>query len=115
MSATSRRRWPASACLLVALILALGLGGGAVQARVAYGAHHPVVATAGASGPQAVLGPQSPAWLGGHLGKAVGPVSALVIGLLLARWRRSSAAFGVPRTAARPSCGSRAPPARRPA
>jgi hypothetical protein len=110
MSATNQRRWPAAACLLVALILTLGFGG-TVQAEAASGSHL-VVAAAGASGPQAVLGPQAPSWLGGHLSK--GPVPVLVIGLLLVWCRRTSAAVGAPRTQGRPPCGSRAPPAHRP-
>jgi hypothetical protein len=112
MSAADRVRRSPLACLLVALVLALGLGG-AARAGVAAGDGHPVVAAvAGAQGPQAILDLHSHPRLGEHRqpGKAAGLLSTLVIALLLGHLRRSFRPRTTPPALGRPACGSRAPP-----
>jgi hypothetical protein len=112
MSAADRARRSPPVCLLVALLLALGLGG-AARAGLAAGDGHPVVAAvAGSHGPQAVLDLHSHPRLGEHrpAGKAAGLLSALVIALLLGRLRRSFRPRTAPPALGRPACGSRAPP-----
>jgi hypothetical protein len=104
------------ACLLVALVLALGLSG-AAHAGAAAGHDHPVVAAAGGHGPQAILDLHSQPRPGEHrpTGKAAGVLSALVILLPAGRRRLSSPARDVRPAIGRPACGSRAPPASTPA
>jgi hypothetical protein len=118
MSAGDRTRRSPLACLLVALVVALGLSG-AAQAGAAAGHGHPVVATAaGGQGPQAILDLHSQPRPGEHrqTGKATALLSALVIIVSSAgRHRPSSPARGLPSSSGRPACGSRAPPAFAPA
>lgn len=117
MSAGDRVRRSPLACLLVALVVALGLSG-AAQAGAAAGHGHSVVATAaGTQGPQAILDLHSQPRPGEHrqTGKVAGLLSALVIVLLAGRRRPSSPARDVPPPSGRPACGSRAPPAFAPA
>jgi hypothetical protein len=112
MSAADRTRRSPLACLLVALVLTLGLGG-AARSGVAAGDGHPVVAAAATGqGPQAVLDLHSHPRLGEHRqpGKTVGPLSTLVIALLLGYRRRSFRPRTAPPALGRPACGSRAPP-----
>lgn len=117
MSAGDRVRRSPLACLLVALVVALGLSGTA-QAGAAAGHGHPVVATAAVGpGTQAILDLHSQPRPGEHrqTGKAAGLLSALVILLLAGRRRLSSPARDVPPPSGRPACGSRAPPVFAPA
>jgi hypothetical protein len=117
MPAADRTRQSPLACLLVALVVALGLSG-AAQAGAAAGHGHPMVATAAVGpGPQAVLDLHSQPRPGEHrpTGKAAGLLSALVIVLLAGRRRLSSPARDVPPASGRPACGSRAPPVFAPA
>lgn len=110
MTAGDRARRSRLACLLVALVLALGLGG-AARSGPGSGDGHPVVATvSGGPSPQAVLDVHLQPRLAPHPGSAAGPLSALVIALLLGRGRRTSPAHGVATATGRPACGSRAPP-----
>jgi MYXO-CTERM domain-containing protein len=112
MSAADRTRRSPLACLLVALVLALGLGG-AAHAGTAPGDGHSVIASlAGSQGQQAVIDLHSHPRLGEHRqpGKAAGPLSALVIALLLGHRRRSFRPRTAPPALGRPACGSRAPP-----
>jgi hypothetical protein len=109
MASGDRARRSPLACLLVALVLGLGLGG-AGHAAASPGAGHAVLTAVGGSGPQAVLDLHSVPRLGEHAGKAAGLAPALVVALLLARWRRSSRVRGVVPPPGRPALGSRAPP-----
>jgi hypothetical protein len=99
------------ASLLVALALALGLGGAARPGAVPGDGHPMVAAAVGGQGPQAVLDLHSQPRLAQHPGKAAGPLSTLVLALLLGYRRRSSPARDVACVTGRPACGSRAPPA----
>jgi hypothetical protein len=117
MSAGDRTRRSPLACLLVALVVAFGLGG-AAQPGAAAGHGHPVVATtAGGQGHQAILDLHSQPRPGGHrqTGTAEGLLSALVIVVLAGRHRLSSPGRDLPPSSGRPACGSRAPPAFAPA
>ncbi|MCW2863243.1 MAG: hypothetical protein JWP48_4951 [Actinoallomurus sp.] len=112
MAAGGRTRRSPLVSLLVALFLLLGLSG-AAQAGPGAGDGHPIVASAaGGQAPQAILVLHSQPRLGGHrqTGDAAALLSALVICLLLGRWRRSAAVRDVPPAAGRPARGSRAPP-----
>jgi hypothetical protein len=109
MASGDRARRSPLACLLVALVLTLGLGGTG-HAAASRGAGHAVLAAAGGSGPQAVLDLHSQPRLGEHPGKAAGLAPALTVALLLARWRRSPRVRGIVSVRGRPALGSRAPP-----
>ena len=110
MTAGDRARWSRPVCLLVALVLALGLGG-AARSGAGSGDGHPVVATvAGGQSPQAVLDVHLQPRMAPHPGSVAGPLSALVIALLIGRRRRTSPAHGAITATGRPACGSRAPP-----
>lgn len=101
------------ACLLVALVIALGLGGGA-PAGLGGGDRHPVVAAAsGGQGPQAVLDLHTQPRLGEHRssGATAALLSALVIALALGLLRGPAPARTALPAVGRPACGSRAPPA----
>lgn len=115
MQAADRMRRSPLACLLVALVLALGLSG-AAQAGAGAGGGHPVVtAASGVPGPQAVLDLHAQPRLGTPRTDAAAAPSALLAVLLLGRWRRrirARAARGAP---GRPPRGGRAPPASPPA
>ena len=112
MSAADRVRRSPPAYLLVALLLALGLGGAPRVAGVTGDVHLVVAAVAGVHGPQAVLDLHSHPRLGEHRqpGKAAGLLSTLVIALLLGHRRRSFRPRTTPPALGRPACGSRAPP-----
>ncbi|MDN3351561.1 hypothetical protein [Actinomadura sp. DC4] len=107
-----RTRRSPLACLLVALVLALGLGGAARTGASAGDGHAVVAAASGGQGPQAVLDLHSHPRLGEHRssGKAAGPLSALVVALLIGRRRRSFRPVATLSAPGRPACGSRAPP-----
>jgi hypothetical protein len=110
MTAGDRAQRSRLACLLVALVLALGLGG-AARSAAGPGDGHPVVAAvAGGQSPQAVLDVHFQPRLAPHPGSAAGPLSALVIALLLGLRRRTPPGRGVVTATGRPACGSRAPP-----
>ncbi|WP_329253549.1 hypothetical protein OG417_10860 [Actinoallomurus sp. NBC_01490] len=112
MPAADRTRRSPLACLLVALVLALGLSG-AAQAGAGTGGGHPMVTSAaGAPGPQAVLDLHVQFRLGTPRpdGFATAP-SALLAVLLLGRRRRRSPARVARGAPGRPPRGGRAPPA----
>ena len=117
MSAGDRTRRSPLVCLLVALVVALGLGG-AAQPGAATGHGHPVVATTtGGQGHQAILDLHSQPRPGGHrqTGTGAALLSALVIAVLAGRRRLSCRARDLPPSSGRPACGSRAPPVSAPA
>ena len=116
MPPADRTRRSPLACLLVALVLALGLTGAGQGSLSAAGGHPSVTAASGGTGPQAL--PHQPAQL--RLGAprpdgvAAVPAALLAVLLLLRRRRRPPArpARGAP---GRPPQGGRAPPEPAPA